>query len=68
MGTQLQHAPKRTGGPCVRCGLSYSSKTAYVPCFEEGDTFETWKVRQPEELQVILVDPATIVARDEALR
>ena len=54
MGRQLQHDTVATGGPCKRCGLSYSQKTAYVPCFEEGDTWESWKARQPEELQPLL--------------
>lgn len=33
---QLQHETKwGPGGPCRRCGLRYSTKTAYVPCFVE---------------------------------
>lgn len=54
MGQQLQHNPSHTGGPCQRCGLSYSIKTAYVSCFEEGDTFETWRARQNEGVQELL--------------
>lgn len=49
MGQQLRHDPAVVGGPCRRCGLVYSPKTAYTPCFEEGDTLETWKARQPME-------------------
>jgi hypothetical protein len=51
MGKQLQHVPSGpggVGGPCARCGLVYSIKTAYTPCFKEGDTFETWQARQNE--------------------
>jgi hypothetical protein len=51
MGKQLQHIPSGpggVGGPCKRCGLVYSIKTAYTPCFEEGDTFEIWQARQNE--------------------
>ncbi len=43
-----QHRTERTGGPCVRCGLVYSPETAYIPCFAEGDTLETWLERHPE--------------------
>jgi len=60
MGRQLVHDTVVTGGPCRRCGLSYSTKTAYVPCFEEGDTWETWKARQPEELQPLLMKPEDV--------
>lgn len=45
------------GGPCSRCGLAYSPKTAYVPCFDEGDTFETWRARQSAEIQPLLQPP-----------
>ena len=47
----MQHGPSGpggVGGPCRRCGLVYSVKTAYTPCFEEGDTLETWQARQNE--------------------
>jgi hypothetical protein len=54
MGKQLQHCPHPEGGPCCRCGLRYSLKTSYIPCFEEGDTFETWKARQNEAVQELL--------------
>lgn len=57
MGRQLQHITPSVGDACARCGLVYSSKTAYVPCFEEGDTFETWKARQPEAIQPLLLPP-----------
>jgi hypothetical protein len=50
---QLQH--DTLGGLCRRCGLSYSPKTAYVPCFVESDTRETWLARLPDELRAILV-------------
>lgn len=43
---QLQHDTGPQGGqPCRRCGLRYSIKTAYVPCFLEGDTYQTWYAR-----------------------
>lgn len=49
---QLQHDTGPQGGlPCRRCGLRYSQDTAYVPCFEDGDTFETWFERQHPEIQ-----------------
>jgi hypothetical protein len=51
MSQPLQHSPIYPGGPCRRCGLSYSVKTAYVPCFEPGDTIETWRVRQGDALR-----------------
>ena len=57
MGRQFRHDTPSLGAPCSRCGLVYSQKTAYVPCFEEGDTFETWKAKQPEELQELLRPP-----------
>ena len=46
---QLQHDPVPLGGPCRRCGLKYTVKTAYVPCFVEGDTHGTWLARLNEE-------------------
>ena len=53
---QLQHDTPGPGGgkPCRRCGMVYSPKTAYVPCFVEGDTRETWLARLPEELRAEL--------------
>lgn len=51
---QLQHGSEGGAGhPCKRCGLVYSSKTAYVPCFVEGDTLETWLARHSETLAAI---------------
>lgn len=48
---QLQHETGlNVGGPCTRCGLVYSRKTAYTPCFVEGDTLDTWRARNPEAL------------------
>jgi len=48
---QLQHATQLgPGGPCRRCGLSYSPRTAYIPCFLEGDTLATWLARNAEAL------------------
>ncbi len=49
MNQQLQHDPTRLGGPCRRCSLKYTVKTAYIPCFVEGDTYGTWLARLPEE-------------------
>src|SRR5579872_6135017 len=43
LANQLQHDPTSLGGSCRRCGIRYSSTTAYIPCFEEGDTFDVWK-------------------------
>lgn len=71
MGKQLQHdtGPHDTGlhvtGPyveqlCKRCGLRYSPETAYVSCFEEGDTHETWLARQHPEVQKVLAKQAGI--------
>jgi len=51
---QLQHLPFEAGGPCRRCGIRYSMKTSYVPCFEEGDTFETWAIRQNEAVRALV--------------
>lgn len=51
MGEQLQHlTPSQPGYPCRRCGLRYSRATAYIPCFEEGDTLTTWQARHQETL------------------
>ena len=48
---QLRHDTGPQGGlPCSRCGLVYSSRTAYVPCFVEGDTLATWLARNNEVL------------------
>ncbi|KKK83199.1 hypothetical protein LCGC14_2795820, partial [marine sediment metagenome] len=49
MSQQLQHDPVPLGGPCQRCGLKYTVKTAYIPCFVEDDTYGTWLARLPEE-------------------
>ncbi len=49
MSQQLQHDPVPLGGPCRRCGLKYSVKNAYIPCFVEGDTYGSWLARLPEE-------------------
>jgi len=61
MGRQFRHDSASIGAPCGRCGLVYSPKTAYVPCFEEGDTFESWRARQPEELRPTLQPPVGVV-------
>jgi hypothetical protein len=52
MGQQLQHGGSNDvpGHPCSRCGLRYSRATAYIPCFEEGDTLSTWQARHQEAL------------------
>lgn len=48
---QLQHDTGPRGGePCRRCGMSYSPRTAYIPCFVEGDTLATWLARNAESL------------------
>jgi hypothetical protein len=48
---QLRHDTGPYGGrPCSRCGLVYSPKVAYVPCFVEGDTLVTWLARQSDEV------------------
>lgn len=48
---QLQHNTGPFGGqPCSRCGVKYNSKTAYLPCFEEGDTLKIWVNRHAETL------------------
>jgi hypothetical protein len=55
MSKQLQHNPSGPGGiggTCRRCGLVSSAKTAYIPCFEEGDTLESWQKRND-------IDPKT---------
>lgn len=54
MGKQLQHQINAPGAPCNRCGLVYSHETAYIACFEEGDTFDTWLARQPDKLRKAL--------------
>lgn len=55
MAEQLQHDTGPEGGqPCRRCGLRYSPATAYVPCFQEGDTYETWFARQHPDIQKLL--------------
>jgi hypothetical protein len=33
------------GRPCTRCGVKFSPKTAYLPCFEEGDDLKRWVAR-----------------------
>ena len=63
MGKQLSHDPLYGGGPCRRCGLRYSIANSYVPCFEEGDTLETWRARQNEGVLAQL--PAPNAAVDE---
>lgn len=47
---QLQHDTPRAGAPCLRCGLKMSQKTAYIPCFIEGDTLKTWVARHARSL------------------
>ena len=63
MGRQFRHDSSSIGDPCGRCGLVYSRETAYVPCFEEGDTFETWKAKQPEEIRLMLKPPPSGTAK-----
>jgi hypothetical protein len=46
---QIQHAAV-DGHPCTRCGIKYSQKTAYIPCFVEGDTLKTWVARNADTL------------------
>jgi hypothetical protein len=64
-GRQLQHDTGPGGGqPCVRCGLRYSIKTAYVACFEEGDTLETWLDRQHDEVLATMPPSVTKNVRE----
>jgi hypothetical protein len=53
---RMQHSPIHAGGPCKHCGLTYSSKTAYVPCLEDGETLETWRARQNEAVLALTFD------------
>jgi hypothetical protein len=57
MGEQLQHVTSSPGAPCQRCGLRYSMKTSYVPCFEQGDTYDSWYARQDEAVQALVRKP-----------
>jgi hypothetical protein len=51
MSKQLQHNTGPEGGrPCSRCGLRFSPDTAYIPCFEEGDTLAKWQERNQDAL------------------
>jgi uncharacterized coiled-coil protein SlyX len=59
---QLKHEQSAVGEPCRRCGVPCSRETANVPCFEEGDTWETWKARQPSELFKDLFKPPVEMA------
>lgn len=60
----MKHKQTVVGEPCRRCGIPCSKKTIDVPCFEEGDTFETWKARQPAELFKKLFMPPVEEAND----
>lgn len=62
---QLQHDPTRLGGPCRRCSLKYTAKTAYIPCFEEGDTFGTWLARLNEEARELAAPALAARTRTE---
>lgn len=48
MVKQLHHDPNPLGGPCRRCGIKYTERTAHIPCFVEGDTYGSWLARLPE--------------------
>lgn len=68
-GIQLSHNSE--GGPCTRCGVRHSSKTAYLPCFEEGDRLETWVARHVDTILALkghvpdlLVEMATEWAKE----
>lgn len=60
MGQPMLHEQAAVGEPCRRCGIPCVRETARVPCFEEGDTFETWKERQPAELFKALFKPPVV--------
>jgi len=65
MGKQLQHDTGPEGGrPCSRCGLRFSPKLAYVPCFEEGDTLVTWMERQSDEVLAAMPEDVTKAVRE----
>lgn len=58
-GRQLQHDTGPEGGrPCSRCGMRYSGATAYIPCFESGDTLQMWQARHQDSLDAC--PPGTI--------
>ncbi len=64
MGKQLQHdIGPRGGSPCSRCGIRFSPKTAYVACFEEGDTLDTWMERQNDAVLATLPEDVTRTER-----
>ncbi len=51
MAEQMQHATGPSGGqPCSRCGIRFSSKTSYLPCFEVGDDLKAWVARNADAL------------------
>lgn len=56
----MKHEQTAVGEPCRRCGIPCIRETSGVPCFEEGDTFETWKARQPAEIFKVLYKPPAI--------
>lgn len=58
MAEQLTHSTSLPGLPCSRCGIRYSRHTAYIPCFEQGDTLVTWQERHQETLDAC--PPGTI--------
>ncbi len=73
MGQQLPHDTgpgpifgpmgSEGGRPCSRCGLRYSSKLAYVPCFEDGDTLVTWMDRQSDAVLAMMPEEVTAAIR-----
>ena len=66
MAKQLQHDTGPQGGqPCIRCGLRFSPKAAYVACFEEGDTLVTWMKRQPDEVLAMMPEDVTERIREK---
>ena len=66
MATQLQHDTGPEGGrPCSRCGLRFSPKVAYVPCFEEGDTLTTWMERQSDAVLAMMPEGVTQAVREK---
>lgn len=48
----LHHSTVFVGGPCLRCGLSYSLDTSYTPCLRPGQTYEDWLTEHPEIQQL----------------
>jgi hypothetical protein len=51
MNEPLPHDSGPQGGrPCSRCGIHYSSKTTYLPCFNHGDNLQAWVARYADTI------------------